>query len=162
MSTHIIDYRTRPAPEAATLRVALRPSLWLGIALGAGHAAALAIAAAMLPAGAASCAVIAVGLSWLDAQRRHVARTAADAIVGLQLSTSGGMVVHQRSGRYQAGRLVSRFVSPALVVVTLRLPRGWRTIPVVILPDAVGTEEHRRLRVWLKWSRLAPITPVQT
>jgi toxin CptA len=161
MSMHSADYRTRPAPDAATLRVALRPSLCLGMVLGAGHAAALAIAASMLPASAACCAVTALGLSWLDVQRRHVARTAAEAIVGLELNTSGGIVVHQRSGRSRAGRPVSRFVSPALVVVTLRPAGGWRTIAIVILPDAVSVEEHRRLRVWLKWSRLAPITPVQ-
>jgi toxin CptA len=161
MSTHSTDYRTPPARDAATLRIALRPSRWLGAVLGAGHAAALAIAAAMLPASAACCAVIALGLSWLEVQRRHAARTAADAVIGLELSTSEGMVVHQRNGRYQAGPPVSRFVSPALVVVTLRPPGGWRTIAVVIVPDAVGAEAHRRLRVWLKWSPLVPITPVQ-
>jgi toxin CptA len=160
MSTQDANYRTLTAREpSGRLRLSLRPSARLGAVLGAGHAGALVIAAAMLPASAAVPAVVALGLSWLDAHRRHVARSAADAVTALELSAGEHLVVHQRSGASQAGPFASRFVSPALVVLTLRPPGHWRTIPVVILADAVGADEHRRLRVWLKWSRARADNP---
>ncbi|WP_371264094.1 protein YgfX [Nitrosomonas marina] len=47
----------------------------------------------------------------------------------------------------------STFVSPYLTVLILRSrhSHSWSTQSIVILPDAINSEEFRRLRVLLRW-----------
>ncbi|WP_425433705.1 protein YgfX [Nitrosomonas marina] len=45
----------------------------------------------------------------------------------------------------------STFVSPYLTVLILRSRHSWSTQSIVILPDAIDSEEFRRLRVLLRW-----------
>jgi RNA polymerase sigma-70 factor (ECF subfamily) len=89
--------------------------------------------------------------------RRHALRSSVAAVV--RVAVGPGEVVHleRRDGRHLQGRLLpSSFVSPALVILNLAVGR-WRLPLAVLVPaDAVPRNEHRRLRVWLRWHRAEP------
>ena len=73
---------------------------------------------------------------------------AVDAVRLLQ----NGCIEWRRTGEeeFQASELLpGAMVHPLLTVFHLRC--GGKRQVVVILPDSVSREEHRRLRVWLRW-----------
>ena len=47
--------------------------------------------------------------------------------------------------------LGSSFVSPLLTVLSLRMLGAGGSRSLVVTPDALGADEFRRLRVWLRW-----------
>ena len=137
------------------LRVELGPSRWLAAAVVLAHAAALAAAVAGLPA--PSAAIVAAGLllSAFEHVRRALQRSPL-AVAGLELDARGGVAVADPANEWAPARLLDAAV-PAhwLAVVRLRDAAGRRRTAVV-LPDAVGEEPFRRLRVWLKWRPPGP------
>jgi hypothetical protein len=73
------------------------------------------------------------------------------AVHALDLDAKGAARWRDRSGRWhEAEILPSSYVSGWLVVVNLG-QTGRRGRSLVLLPDSAGTEELRRLRVWLRW-----------
>ena len=134
------------------VQVALGRSARLGTVLTAAHLAAVVAAAAALPGLALAPAVLALVLSWLHTWQRHVARCAPDAVTGLQIEAREA-TLRRRDGRADRGRIRSLFVSPLLVILTVRCPGRLSACSVVIPPDATGAEAHRRLRVRLKWGQ---------
>jgi toxin CptA len=137
------------------LRVELGPSRWLAAAVIVAHAAALTAALGGLPA--ASAAIVAAGLvlSAFEHVRRALGRSPL-AVAALELDAGGGVAVADPASDWTPARLVDAAV-PAhwLAVVRLRDAAGRRRT-VVVLPDAVGAEPFRRLRVWLKWRLAGP------
>ena len=66
------------------------------------------------------------------------------------------MEVLQRDGHWSPATVLrSSFVLPWLVVLHLRLEGRRLMLPVVLLPDSMGNDDFRRLRVWLRWSGAA-------
>jgi hypothetical protein len=139
-------------------RIDLGPSLRLAVLLAFGHATALLSAVALLPGLAATSAALAIGLSWVDCWRKHVYRSAPDAVTTVTLGVEG-VTLYRRNGAHAPGAVLSRFVAPGLVVLRVR-PEGSRwSVPVVIASDATGAAAHRRLRVWLNWQGTAGDDP---
>jgi hypothetical protein len=152
MSTPIIGRaRALPGPAGPVrVQVALGRSPRLAALLTAAHLGALASAIAALPPLALLPAGLALALSWMDSWRRHVARSAPDAVTAVQIEGQE-VTLCRRDGGQETGRAASLFVTPVLVILTVR-PAGRRaTRSVVILPEATGKQAHRRLRVGLKW-----------
>jgi hypothetical protein len=132
------------------MRLTLSFSARLGAVMAAGHCAAALFAWTALPALAAAFASVALGLSAWDVWRRQVSRSAPAAVIELSLDGQGASLRY-RDGRIESGPVVSRFVSPVLVLLAVRPEGRWWALPVAILPDATGEDAHRRLRTWLKW-----------
>lgn len=79
-------------------------------------------------------------------------RTLQHSLVALRLHDDCGCEFQTRAGVWhEAALLGSSFVSPYLAVLNLRPASGRIAKHLVILPDAVDSEDFRRLRVWLKW-----------
>lgn len=136
--------------SAGTLRIDLKPSLWLAGLLGTVHALALVAVCLSLGGWPRFLVVSGVLLSGLACVVETRQRSLA-AAVSLQLNPDGRASWRDRSGRWHEGRLEGgQFVSAALVVLSLRraeLRRKW----LVLAPDSASTDELRRLRVWLRW-----------
>lgn len=94
----------------------------------------MAVAPRLLLATAAACAAIRA----LDRalRPRH-----------LRLSLDGAAIVDGVAGRLRAGA----FVAPWLTAVRWRPQGAWLDRAVLVLPDMLGAEDFRRLRVLLRW-----------
>lgn len=139
--------------DSATL--ALRPgaSRALALLLIAGHTAAALLLWLSFPVWWWSAAAsVVLGASLTLGLRRHALRSSPAAAVGLALAPEGVVDVQRRDGAHLQGRLLaSSFVSPALVILILAV-RRWRPPLAVLVPaDSVPRDDHRRLRVWLRW-----------
>jgi toxin CptA len=138
-----------------TLRVWLRPSRTLAVAILLAHLAAAAAAVVALPGAAAAIVGAGVALSAVGHLREALQR-APQAVAGLEFAADGRVAVAGPSGDWLTARLRSAAVPvPWLAVVTLRDARGQRRAAVV-LPDALEREAFRRLRVWLRWGIGSP------
>jgi toxin CptA len=139
-----------------SLRLSLGPSSALTWLLSGGHAAAAILVWVTLPAwgSLAACTVLAGSL--VLALGRHARRSAGAAVVEVALAQDGRVDLRRRDGGRAEGRLLpSTFVSPPLVILNLAGDR-WRLSRAVLVPaDAVGADDHRRLRVWLRWRPVA-------
>ncbi len=91
--------------------------------------------------------------------RRHAWRLSPSAVVGVRLDPECRTVFRRLDGKTLEGTLLgSSFVSPWLTVLNLRPEGRWRTVSLVILPDAVEREAFRQLRVLLRW-KCAQVRP---
>jgi hypothetical protein len=140
------------------LRVELRPSAPLAIALVVLHAAAALCALAVVPgvAGAASAALLlALGIAtaWSRALLRSGSSVRALELAGPTLEVqlaNGASFPAEVAGR----RYVTRFV------VTLPLRRPVRRT-ILITRDMAGADLFRRLRIWALWGRLPGVAAKQ-
>jgi toxin CptA len=133
-------------------RVALAPSrIAAFFVLVAGGATLVLVAMLPLPAGAAACAILWVGATWLGAYRRAVC-AGPRSVREVHLHRDRRIEVVDAARRSRAGRLQDGcFVAPWLTIVRWR-PDGARLDrTVLILPDMLAAEGFRRLRVTLKW-----------
>lgn len=142
-----------PSERAIALRIRLHPSRQLMLLLGAGHAGAAASSwAAPIPWWLSLALSLAICASLVFGLRFHAWRSAPGALIGFELRRDGSGAIEDRRGRWREVTVLgSSFVSPLLTVVNLRLAgaRGRRSL--VVAPDALGVDEFRRLRVWLRW-----------
>jgi hypothetical protein len=129
----------------------LGPSRGLARAVVTVHAAAaLAVLAAQLPWPLKVAAAAALAFSGRRALRRHAMRTATDAVVRLMRRDGGGWAALRNDGTAVIGPLADRsYVHPWLVIVGIE--DGWRTLYTPVPADALPPDDHRRLRVWVKW-----------
>lgn len=137
------------------LKVSLNGSRWLVGILSAAHAAAAAsIVVADLPTWVKGVLLLLVAASWAVALHGPALRRGGKAIVALELAEDGRLSFQTRAGEWhEATLLESSFVAPYLTVLNLQLD-GQRFLRyVVIVPDAIGTEDFRRIRVWLRWRK---------
>jgi toxin CptA len=139
-----------------SLRLSLGPSTALTWLLSGGHATAAILVWITLPPWLSLAACVALVGSLLLALGRHARRSAGAAVVEVALAQDGRVDLRRRDGGRAVGRLLpSTFVSPALVILNLAGQR-WRQGRAVVVPaDAVAADDHRRLRVWLRWRPVA-------
>ena len=72
--------------------------------------------------------------------------------VTFRLQGQEEIVLVLRSGRHLHGRVSSdSLVTPYLVILNVELKEQRRRRSLLILPDSMGKESFRRLRVVLKW-----------
>ncbi|MFN2300884.1 MAG: protein YgfX [Gammaproteobacteria bacterium] len=121
-------------------------------ALAAVHAAAaLAVLFAQLPPALRLAGIAALAASALHAIAVHALRTAPAAIVRIAVRDDGRWTLQRRDGRTVTGQLHGdSFIHRWLVVVGVR--DGWRSVFVPIPLDALPPDDHRRLRVLVKWT----------
>ena len=119
--------------------------------VAATHALAfLAVGIAQLPWSLRIPMWLALGLSGYRAWTRHATRSSPRAVVRLERHDDGRWSAQRRDGTSVIGTLVDdSFIHRALVVVGIA-DGGLKTF-VAVPSDALGADDHRRLRVWVKW-----------
>ena len=133
--------------------ISVLPSVRLAIALCVAHLAAAGLLWLVpVPALGKGAFMLAVAVSLVYFLARDAALHAANAIVALELKSSGGIAFRTRDGRWVDCDLSgSSYVSPRLTIVNL-LPRGnGRTRRAILVPDNVDPRDFRRLRMWMRW-----------
>ena len=133
----------------------LRASRGIACALVAVHAAAgIAILAAQFPWPLKFTAAALLALGGTRAVRRHATRTAPDAVVRLLRRPDGGWAALRADGSAMIGALGdASYIHPWLTIVGIE--DGWRTLYTPVPGDALHPDDHRRLRVWVKWQPTA-------
>lgn len=132
--------------------IALRPSRRLALLLAAAHAGVLLLLPA-LPLAPWTQAVLGALLlfSAMDVIRRHALRRGVHSVVALDFSDREQLRVRTRDGWHAGQVLGSSLVSPALLILNIRLESRRLPVHVVIPGDSADAEDLRRLRVWLRW-----------
>ena len=75
-----------------------------------------------------------------------------NSCVAFRLEDQKGIVLVLRNGRHLSGRVASdSLLTPYIVVLNVVLNEFRRSRSLLIMPDTMGTESFRRLRVILKW-----------
>ena len=138
----------------AALEVALRPSRRGALAIAAMAVATLAVIAAT--PGMAALRILAatwVACAALEAIHRAALRRGRHGVCAILLTRSGEIAVRMASGAWLHGVVRDgSFVAPWLTIVRWR-PQGSRLDrAILVLPDMLGEERFRALRVWLRWS----------
>lgn len=136
-----------------TLRVRLRPSKALAVALAAGHAVAIGAAGAGLPPIAAGVAAAGLALSLVHHLRWAMQRSVR-AVSGLQLDADGRLAVAGPATAWCPATLRYGVVPAAWIAIVVARDEAGRTRRALVLPDALDREAFRRLRVFLKWRAL--------
>lgn len=133
--------------------ISISPSVRLAIALCAAHIAAAALLWLVpLPVLVKGAVTLAIAFSLVYFLARDAALHAANAIVALELKSSGGISFRTRDGNWVESELAdSSYVSPAVTIVVLRPRAKGRTRRAIILPDSVDARDFRRLRMWMRW-----------
>ena len=139
--------RTIPA-----LRLRLRRSRPLLLALAAGHLGAAATLLVALPAAASAAGLLLLGISAAHSIRLHALRLGRRAVHALELEGERTCRLQRANGTIEAFEVqFSSYVSSWLVVLHLHAP-GRRRLQYVVLPgDSVPAESMRRLRARLRW-----------
>lgn len=127
----------------------LKPSRILATLLVLAHGLVVAEAAS-LPGTIAAPVVILVLLSLVLSLRRHAYRLPVSA---LTLKADGTLEVEGRASRGIVE--VDRRTTVHSWLVILLLRSGNRGVSLVLPPDALGSEAHRQLRLWLRWKASA-------
>jgi|SRR5262245_56115149 len=132
------------------LRIDLRPSKFLAVALALAHGLALYAVWTSLSGWPGVLAGLAILASLAATLLRALLRIGPSA-VSLELAEDGRASWRDRRGTWHEGALgESHFVSPFLVVVELK-PRDQGAKRVILLADSAARDDLRRLRVWLRW-----------
>jgi toxin CptA len=142
--------------NATTLKLSLGPSRGLTWLLSGGHAVAGILLWVALPPWWSLAGCVVLGTSLLIALANHARRSARAAVVEVALAQDGRLELQRRDGARVEGRLLpSTFVSPLLVILNLSTDRRRLPHAVLVPADAVAPDDHRRLRVWLRWRAVA-------
>jgi hypothetical protein len=134
------------------VRVALGRS-WLagGFVVGAYLATAALLAFAPGHAALRGAAVAAIGAYAVSTLRSWAMRTTRGAVIRIELSADGRLVMIERSGKASEGQVQpASYVGERLTTIVVR-PDGARlSRAIAILPDMAPAEDLRRLRVLLR------------
>lgn len=127
-----------------------RPSVILAAVLFFGFGLAIAMIA-ILPAHRLlkllGIAALLVTLGW---ELRRALQRDRGAVRRLRLMADGALEVGFNDGRWEVCDVrAASFVTRWLVIVRLQGTEGARSL--VLLPDGLAPDQHRRLRVWLRW-----------
>ncbi|MFZ2161780.1 MAG: protein YgfX [Sideroxyarcus sp.] len=135
-----LNYKLRPSRSLALLFfllcVLLLVSIW------------------MLPLPVAGLLALTVGvLCWTGYYLlRDATLRMGHSCVAFRLEGQEEIVLVLRSGRHLPGRVaMDSLVTPALVILNVALKEQSGRRSLLILPDTMGAESFRRLRVALKW-----------
>ena len=133
-----------------SLRLELKPSRNLAAVLIAVHLAASACAALALGGLALVFSLLGIALSCVGCVGEAL-RLWRSCPVSIRLDDDSSGHWTERSGEVRvASSVVVSHVATWLVVLGLRQSR-LRTRWVLVVPDAVGSENHRKLRRWARW-----------
>lgn len=144
--------------SAFPLRIAPRPSRFLGLALAVAHAGAvLLLWAAAAPDWASIAGTVLLGVSfgfhWLRDARLRLPRSVVSLELTRERDAGLRCELTLRDGRRVAGRVLGSSVAlPWLVVLGVRPNSSRRSRRLALLPDALPREDHRALRVALRWA----------
>jgi membrane-bound toxin of toxin-antitoxin system len=144
--------------QSPSLRMELKPSLLLAVALAAVHLLALGATVTALDGWAALLVATGILVSLAGTLAEAFQRTVRSPRA-LELREDGRCAWRDGAGRWHEATLHSRrFVAPGLVVLALEggRRRKWLALP----PDASDRESLRRLRAWLRWRIDAARDPV--
>jgi toxin CptA len=142
-----------PESQSSVFRVALKGSKRLAVLICAAHLAGIELLwplaiSLWLKLGLS----LALWLSLLFSIRRDALLLARDSIVALELNQDGSGTLKTRGGEWQECALLgSSFISPYLTILNLEFGNRLQARHAVLLPDSLGAEDYRRLRVWLRW-----------
>jgi hypothetical protein len=139
-SEEAIELSLAPSPLAAAGLAAMALATFAVLLATPGAAAARILLATAVACGALECAH---GLGLGRAARRRALRLRASDEI--EVRSPGG---HWRRGCLRAGS----FVAPWITLLLWRAEGSRFDRAVLILPDMLGEEEFRRLRVWLRWA----------
>ena len=134
------------------IELSLAPSRIAAVALAAMALATLAVIFAT-PGAAAARILLATAVACGALECAHGLGLRCPGRRALRVRGSGEVDVRSAGGRWRGGLLrAGSFVSPWLTLVLWR-PEGARfDRAVLIVPDMLGEEEFRRLRVLLRWA----------
>ncbi len=136
----------------AAVEVSLGPSRLAAALLCAMAFATLAVLAAT-PGAVAARILLATAVACAALECAHGLGAGGAGRRALRLRASGKIEVRSPGGRWRRGCLrAGSFVAPWLTLVLWRAEGSRFDRAVVILPDMLGEEEFRRLRVWLRWA----------
>ncbi len=140
-----------------SVHVVLGPSRIVGAGIGMAALATIGIVLVLpLPVvlQAAPCAGV---VGWALATFRVVAlRRGRSAVTGLRVAPDLTMVVQLGDGRLVAGHVRSAtYVGEWLTAIVWRPDGAYRSRSVLVVPDMLGADEFRRLRVMLRYARNA-------
>lgn len=156
MSAVPVEVAARSSRRVPVLGIGLRSSRAFAVALVTMHAAAAwVVLSAPWPAacGLASALALLAHAIWIV--RRHALLRAAASITALRLYAEDECELQPLAGERIRGRIDgSSFVLPWMIVLRVAVSGRRRLHSVVLLPDAVHTDDFRRLRARLRWSRL--------
>jgi len=140
--------------DLTTLRIELVASAQFACMLSIGHCVAFVIAAAMSPDApwfVAVCAVVL--LSWAWTLRRYALLRDRRSYIALELSGETDCSIQMRNGRWVRGQVkASTYALPWLIVLHLAVVGRTFGLHVVLFPDSMVRDAHRRLRVRLRWA----------
>ena len=126
--------------------------------LSAGHLGALVITAAILPDAPWLVAVwVVIPLSWAWTLKRYALLRHPRSFVALELRGETECSVQMRNGSWVHAQVkASTYVLPWLIVLHLAAAGRVLGLHVVLFPDSMARETHRRLRVRLRWANYEP------
>lgn len=134
------------------LHYTLFPSRYLAVLLCVAHGAALAAVIALPLAVAMQLALAALLLGNLVYQlRRSVWLSAPSAVLAFRFE-GDQVLLDTRDGVQLSGTLLGSSLATPLLTILNVLPQGTRLArSVLLLPDSMGAESLRQLRVYLRW-----------
>ncbi len=125
-------------------------TLWACAAVGATAVASVYY----LPLVIAALLCVLALISGAAALRMHAQRSHANAVVALRCD-AGSLSCQLKSGRWIVGSVLpGGLISSSLTVVRVCDETDRTVRSVVLLPDAIAAADYRRLRVFLRWSRV--------
>lgn len=144
---------------APPLSLSPRPSYHLATIFALAHALAGAVVASVdfpLPVTIGSWFIIAANCGFVV--YRFALLKSARSIVGFELREGNEVTFVERGGRAYKGRVLgSSFVAPYLTVLNLEAGNGQVVRHALILPDSLGPDEFRQLRIRLRWEHSATV-----
>ena len=134
------------------LRIELgRSRLALAFVVLAYLATAMLVAFMPAPALLRLIAVTAIGAYCVGSLRKSDPQTGHHAIVGVEISADGRVVLAERGGAMQEGRVQPAcYVGTWLTTLVVRIDGAHWSRAIAILPDMLSADEMRRLRVMLR------------
>ena len=144
------------------LNIRLKPSGYLTLLLSAVHAIAIGLFLILpLPIWLKVAATLALCTSLVFYLRRNARLAAPNSIIALELEEDCTCAIETRSGgRVDCILLPTSYVSASLTILNVKASDELLARHVVILPDAINSEDFRKLRVFLRWKFQAKPAPI--
>jgi toxin CptA len=135
------------------LNIRLKPSGHLTLLISAVHVIAIGLFLVLpLPILLKVAATLAFCTSLAFYLKRYARLAAPNSIIALEAGEDCTCVIETRNGRRLHGILLpTSYVSASLTVLNLKAHGERLARHVVILPDAINSEDFRKLRVFLRW-----------
>jgi hypothetical protein len=125
------------------------------------HLAAAALALAALTAWEWRVALAAAVCLSLVSSLRATAWRSRAGVARVELRSDGSACAVDRGGRTHEARLThSTLVTPWLVILVLATGRLRPARMLVVPLDSLPSDDFRRLRVWLRWTRTDRVAPL--